>query len=523
MIRWLMLVMALFLLPLAGVFLTQAQETVTPTPSPTLSHPTDYIIYMVGYNDTLGSIAAQFGVSMNAIMELNGMTNPDLVVIRQPIRIPVTSTRGAPLPATAAAASETPIIVMPADSTPSADNTLLPDTTPIIVSPLDTTPIPVGDETGTPLPVGDTTSTAPLDGTLIPTLAIPSPTPTVVPAFEYGVEAFFSDENVSDVTRQITALGMSWAKVRVSWREMQSEPTSIDYTRLDSIIDGLQLSGLGILLTVADAPEWARSSTTENGPPDNFGDYATFVGTLAARYAGRVKAYEIWNEPNLRREWNNPLHPISADSYAELLLGAYLSVKAADPAATVVSAGLAPTGFNDGINAVDDREFLERMYSLGLASMSDAIGAHPFGYANPPDSVCCDAPAGVLTHYGHPSFYFMDTLNDYRAIMLANGDAEHVLWVTDFGWGTSVDVGEEPPANSRFFTYTSLDAQAQYTARAFEIGRDTGFIGVMILYNLNGCGVQPANMEACYYSLTDLSRQQRPIYRTLSLMFAAAR
>lgn len=524
--RWLMLVMALFLLLLAGVFLTQAQETVNPTPTQTAAPPDlGYTIYMVQYNDTLSSIAAQFGVTIQSIMQLNRMSNPDLVVIRQPIRIPYTPTRMALTPAAAtpaSVASETPIVVMPADSTTEPDSTLLPDSTPIIVSPLDSTPIPLGDETGTPLPAADTTGTPSSEETLAPTLSIPSPTPTVVPMFEYGVEAFFGNETVSDVTRQITALGMSWAKVRVSWRAMQSEPTTIDYTRLDSIIDGLRLSGLDILLTVADAPDWARSSTTENGPPDNFGDYATFVGTLAARYAGRVKAYEIWNEPNLRREWNNPLHQISADSYAELLLGAYLAVKAADPAATVVSAGLAPTGFNDGINAVDDREFLTRLYSLGLASMSDAIGTHPFGYANPPDSVCCDAPAGVATHYGHPSFYFLDTLNDYHAIMLANGDTEHMLWVTDFGWGTSVDVGEEPPTNSSFLTYTSLEQQAQYTAHAFELGRDTGFVAVMILYNLNGCAVQPANMEACYYSLTAPSGQQRPLYRTLSLMFAAA-
>jgi LysM repeat protein len=514
MVRWILLVStALLLLLRIGAYDARSQETdttATLTPTQTRVANQDYIIYMVQYNDTLGSIAAQFGVSMNAIMELNGVYNPDLVVIRQPLRIPVTPTRtsgGVP------SATETPIVVLPADGMTGTPSPLSGLDTPI---PVDETPISLDGTTGTPIPVDET----PL--VTAPTLVIPSPTPTVAPKFDYGVEVYFDDQSVLDTTRLVTAMGMPWAKVRVSWRDMQSDPTSINYAELDTIVDGLEFAGLDILLTVTDAPDWARSSTVENGPPDNFGDYATFVGTLAARYAGRVDAYEIWNEPNLRREWNNPNHSISADSYAEMLLGAYLAVKAADPAATVVSAGLAPTGFNDGINAVDDREFLERLYTLGLASMSDAVGAHPFGYGNPPDSVCCDAPAGVSTHYGHPSFYFLDTLNDYRRIMLDHGDSEHAIWVTAFGWGTSADASEPPPETSAYFNYVTPEQQAQYTARAFELGGNTGFVGVMILFNLNSCAAQPTNTEACYYSLIAPTGQQRPAYRTLSLMFAAA-
>lgn len=455
--HWFVLFAALCLLI---SFHVSAADTPTPTPETTT--------YRIQTGDTLGLIASRNHTTIGTLMKLNNLANPQLIVIGQ---------------------------------------TLL---------------IPTSTDTATPA-VTNTPSPASIDATpgLAATTEIKAQAQVATPTFDYGIEAFFDNQDVTKVTQQITALAMHWAKVRVSWREFETSKGSIDYPRLDAIIDALSASKLEILLTVTDAPDWARSSHLENGPPDNFGDYASFIGALAAHYAGHVRAYEVWNEPNLRREWNSTTHLISAQSYADLLRGAYTAVKAADPTATVVSAGLAPTGFNDGINAIDDRKFLAALYPLGLADISDAVGAHPFGFGNPPDAVCCDAPLGVLTHYGHPSFYFLDTLNDYHKIMLDNGDTNAQIWVTQFGWGTSEDTAA-PPNNSRYVSYTSLQQQAQYTARAFELGATSGFVGVMIVYNLNSCTAQPDNAEACYYSVISPTGQPRPVYNALSVAFATA-
>ena len=48
---------------------------------------------------------------------------------------------------------------------------------------------------------------------------------------------------------------------------------------------------------------------------------------MAARYQGRVRAYEIWNEQNLYYEWGN--EPIDPGRYMELLKLAYTAIKAA--------------------------------------------------------------------------------------------------------------------------------------------------------------------------------------------------
>ena len=97
--------------------------------------------------------------------------------------------------------------------------------------------------------------------------------------------------------------------------------------------------------------------------------------------------------------------------------------------------GLPPTGFNDGINAIDDRLYLETLYAQGLRDVSDAIGIHAPGWANPPDAQCCEASEGVETHFESPVFYFLENIEAYRSIMVANGDADAVMWVTNIWMG----------------------------------------------------------------------------------------
>lgn len=353
----------------------------------------------------------------------------------------------------------------------------------------------------------------------------PPPGSNAHPQFAYGVEASFPGQDVTTLSNHLSSLGLHWVKHEVRWRDFESEQGVIDFETLDSIITALEAQNVNILLTVTTAPAWARSLQEENGPPDNFARYGEFVRALAARYEGRVDAYEIWDEPNLRSRWKSQVHTIGAQSYLELLRHGYDAVKSSDPAALVISAGLAPTGYNDAynaelgnleINAVDDRVFLNELYAAGLADYSDGIGIHPIGWANPPDALCCTPAEDVATHYEVPYFYFLETLNHYHNVMLANNDGEKALWVTKFGWGTSEDLGGQADPMNIFVSYTSLEEQSAYAPRAFEIGAELGFVGPMFLYNLNGCQAMDVyGAEGCYYSLLGPEGSFRPVGQAL--------
>ncbi len=67
-----------------------------------------------------------------------------------------------------------------------------------------------------------------------------------------------------------------------------------------------------------------------------------FCTVLATRYKGRVAGYQIWNEPNLAREWGG--HVPDPAGYVALLRTCYVAIKHVDPDALVITAGLLRPG-----------------------------------------------------------------------------------------------------------------------------------------------------------------------------------
>ncbi|MBA3871685.1 MAG: LysM peptidoglycan-binding domain-containing protein, partial [Anaerolineae bacterium] len=454
--------------------------------------------YVVKQGETLFKIATHFNLTTKQLAEANGITNPALIYAGQILKIPGASfanpTTVAPSPTTQ------PTAVPQATGTYTVQ---VGDTLYKIAVRFKTTTtklMSLNNITNANIVYIGQVLKVPTDGTGAP---VPTPVPTIQsgqpaapPAtqvgygFDYGIEAFTTGQDLSTITGQISQLGMHWVKQTIYWRDIEPVRGQIDFATIDEIVNRFTSANLKILFTVTSSPAWSRSYILENGPSDNLADYGTFVAALAQRYAGRVQAYEIWNEPNLRSQWSctesTDKPSFCKAKYSDLLSIAYKAIKGVDAKAVVVSAGLAPTGYNDGVNAVDDRIFLTSLYADGLANMSDAIGAHPLGWANPPDSSCCSAPEGVTTHFENPSFYFRNTLDVYRKIIVDNKDGSTPIWITKFGWGSSEDTSA-PEKNNIFVSYTSLDEQATYISRAFELATELGFIGPMFLSNLNGC------------------------------------
>src|SRR5260221_2587435 len=173
--------------------------------------------------------------------------------------------------------------------------------------------------------------------------------------------------------------------------------------------------------------------------------FGQLLSALVSRYKagssiGRVQAIEVWNEPNLAREWGNQAINVgSAADYVRLLGGAYLAAHAADPNIVVLSAGLSPTGVTDGHSA-DDLDFLKWMYAAGLKGKFDALGAH--ANAQAPEVA---ADLGSLKGFPHPSFSFR-RVEQLRQAMVDNQDSAKQIWLVELS-GTSDKVH---PAYARF-------------------------------------------------------------------------
>ncbi len=61
-------------------------------------NPETTVIYVVRRGDTLGSIARRFNTTISALMQLNGITNPDRIYVGQRLRVPSSSGGGTGTP-----------------------------------------------------------------------------------------------------------------------------------------------------------------------------------------------------------------------------------------------------------------------------------------------------------------------------------------------------------------------------------------------------------------------------------------
>ena len=345
-----------------------------------------------------------------------------------------------------------------------------------------------------------------LDGVAVVNVALPpkaavraaaaaAPLPSAPGFFDYGIQIDpWGDRGAA--INAVRGMGFNWVKFQLPWKDFEGGgPGQRNWP--DDIVNDLSGNGLKILVSIVKAPAWARPGNTDpgvEGPPADPGAYASFVGEFAGRYCGRVQAIEVWNEQNLHYEWGN--EPLDAARYVRLLAAAYRAIKGACSSIIVVSGAPTPTGANPPA-AIRDTTYLEQMYRAGLRNYCDAVGVHPSGYGNPPDVRFQDWQAGrygQASHVADPSFYFRNTMEQYRNIMVKYGDGGKRLWPTEFGWASS----SSPVPGYEYAAYNSEDQQAQYIVRAYQIMKGWGFVGVPFLWNLNYNQSQPGSELAAF-------------------------
>jgi hypothetical protein len=334
--------------------------------------------------------------------------------------------------------------------------------------------------------------------------------------FGYGIQAHAIDDT-QRVVNAVQDLGLGWVKQQVRWEHVERSDDSYGWGDADRVAEAASQAGIQVMFSVVAAPDWARSDDTGVGPPDDPQDLADFMGDMATRYKGRVQAYEIWNEQNLRREWEGA--PLSAADYVVLLGAAYQAIKAVDPGAIVVSGGMAPTGVNDGVEAIDDRIYLEQMYAAGLSDVCDAVGAHPYGFANPPDVYYTGGDYDPTRGWDdHPSFFFRNTIQDYYAIMTANGDEDKDVWATEYGWPTVDGMGVDPNPGWDYAGHIDEAQQASYIADSYSLAKEWGYVGVAFLWNLNFWPIRGTEDEMAKFCIVRGDWSPRPAYNALKAL-----
>jgi hypothetical protein len=284
-----------------------------------------------------------------------------------------------------------------------------------------------------------------------------------------------------DLGRQLdlaVASGVESLRVAVDWSALQpfssaAEVPEADRSRfqsvagvptqfsgLDRIVGSAARRGLTVLPVVVSAPGWdALRPGTPGSPPKSAAPYAAFLTALVDRYGPRgsfwsahpdlprtpIREWQIWNEPHLVSYWSQqPFAP----SYVRLLAAAHAALKAADPGAKVVLAGLANYSWRD----------LASIYRVpGARRLFDVVAIHPY----------TAEPQGVIT-----------ILQRARAVMDRFGDARKPILATEITWPSSLH-----KAPSVFGVSTTERGQARNLAELMPLlAADRAKLGLLGFY-----------------------------------------
>ena len=313
--------------------------------------------------------------------------------------------------------------------------------------------------------------------------------------FGYGV-------NLADLSNAylINDIGFNYIKGFVNWASVEQREGIYRWTDPDNILRAAEGANAKILLRIHGVPAWARPADTSlSYPPTNLADFERFMRILTKRYRGKIAAYEVWNEPNLNYEWG--YRDPSPTEYTALLKTAYRAIKAEDPNALVISAGLAPTGDGNPPEVLGVLDFVDGMYTASAKGHFDAMGSHPYTYGHAPDF----SDADQIT---------FDQLLDLRQLMVNYGDGDTPIWITEMGWvlNTHWDLGAYHDQG-----VSQLD-QAAYIRRAYEkIETDWPWVEAAFLFNLDFSTAPwyTASEQMRWFAIMNPDRTPRPAFTAL--------
>lgn len=412
--------------------------------------------YTVQYGDTLYRISLRFGVSVSLIAQANNIQNINLIFAGQVLRIPGASTPG-PQPTSA-----------PGGGTPSTYTVVPGDTLGRIAGRFGTTVSAIASLNGITninlIFVGQVLR--------IPGGTGPGPQPTTAPGSTpiptvpggVGLTGFVLGGHIQSYgyVDQMRSAKMSWVKQQLRWN--RGDPASVAQGAIQAAHD----RGFKVLLSIVGYKEQFGSNAGQY-----YAEFASFLAGVASLGADGI---EVWNEPNIDREWPNG--QVSGGNYTQMLAAAYNAIKGANPNTVVISAAPSPTGFWGGTcqaAGCDDNIFISQMRNASAANYMDCVGIHYNEGILPPTARSGD-PRGNPNHYTR---YYPTMVELYGGTFPTKP-----LCFTELGYLSGEGFGPLP-GGFAWAADTSVQEHAQWLGDAVRLARQGGRVRMLIVWNVD--------------------------------------
>jgi len=173
------------------------------------------------------------------------------------------------------------------------------------------------------------------------------------------------NRHLSGNLEMLSQCGVKWIRAWWGWGMAEKQPGKFDWTEYDrqyNLVADQKMLIMPILLRYYSSYEqaWAGSMDGIQQPPYKMSQWGDFVFQTVSRYRGRVRVWEIWNEPQC-------LDRFTPETYTELCKVTYTQARRADPACRLV-----------GFAGVGPLEFIRKTVAAGGLKYMDIIGEHSY-------------------------------------------------------------------------------------------------------------------------------------------------
>jgi hypothetical protein len=200
------------------------------------------------------------------------------------------------------------------------------------------------------------------------------------------------------------------------WPDLEPQRGMFQWERLDGLVELAQQHNVEPVLVLGVTPTWASArpeQVSDYGPgtspaePADIQDWVNYITAVATRYRGRIRAYEVWNEPNCQY-FSGDVQGIFRLTWA-----AHDALKRVDATIQVVS----PSFMNDP-------DYLNYFLGYGGAEYISILGYHFYTSPGPPENMIA-------------------SVTRVRKVMASHGIATMPVWNTEIGWQSDNFVDDE--------------------------------------------------------------------------------
>lgn len=311
----------------------------------------------------------------------------------------------------------------------------------------------------------------------------------------------YSDSAMRKELDLLVESGSNLIRADMNWSSMETEgkgQISPWYrNKWDMLLDEAEERGIQVIATVFGTPCWASSAPSnlkqncegawwDRGvtayPPTNNSDFGDSVAWMANRWGHRLAGMEIWNGPNLPEQRFLVANNLP-QKYTQMLKAAYPRAKAASPGLNVIG----------GVIEWSDVDFLEKMYDYGAKGNFDSLAVHPYNEWRHPN---------VMWQEEWLTYSFRRGVPAMHDVLVANGDGNKKLWLTEYGWSTCTD-GDRWCVNR--------SEQAEFIADSLRILRGWDFVAGATVYQLRDAGA--GNCRECQFGMFERDWTPKPSWK----------